>query len=74
MELFGCYQADGAMMVLLVIPGEKLLTEGAGLLNSAEFSGEARAVFQGFELRFRERVVIADMGPAMAFKDPQIRE
>ena len=52
MELFGCYQADGAMMVLLVIPGEKLLTEGAGLLNAAEFSGEARAVFQGFELRF----------------------
>jgi hypothetical protein len=40
------------MMVLVIVPGKKLLTEGASLLNAAELSGEAWAVLQGFELGF----------------------
>jgi hypothetical protein len=45
-------QADAGMTMLFVIPGEKLLTEGAAVLDAAEAVRELRTVFHGPELAF----------------------
>jgi hypothetical protein len=57
-----------------VLPGEKLTAKRPAVLDRAEASREPWTVFQGLELAFRKRVVIRDMGAAMGFGDPQIRQ
>ena len=43
-------QAESAMAMLLVVPGEELLAEGPGVLQRAEAFREPRPVFQSPEL------------------------
>jgi len=72
MEHFGCEQADAGVMVLDVVPGEEDLAEGAGVLDGSETIGKLGPVLQGFELAFREGIVIGDVRAAVGFGDTQV--
>jgi hypothetical protein len=49
-------EADAGVMVLVVVPAEEALAEGAAILERAEAIRELRTVLERFELRFRVRV------------------
>ena len=70
----GCrsQQLQPGMMMLVVIPGEEVLTETAGILDGAETVRVVRPVFHGFEVRFRERVVVGNMRTAMSLDDTEV--
>ena len=73
MYLLGRHQRDTAMMMLLVIPKEKVLAESPAILNGPKPLRELRAVLERPELGFRVRVVIADMRTTVGFRHPQVR-
>ena len=54
----------------MVVPGEEPLTEG----TACSIASESRAGTSGLELRFRVRIVIADMRPAVALGDTEVDE
>jgi hypothetical protein len=56
------------MMVLLVVPGKEVPTELLGVLDAAEALGKPRLILQGFEVAFRERVVVGGVRAAMRFR------
>ena len=58
MDLGGRAEADAAVVVLLVVPVEEAAQEAQAVLVRAEAIGKFRAVLQGLELRFGERVVV----------------
>ena len=68
----GGEEPNARVMVLGVVPRKEDLTEAAGVLEGAKALGEVGSVFQGLELAFRERVVIGDVGPAVALDDAQV--
>jgi len=49
----GSEQADPGMTMLLVVPVEELLAEGAAVLDAAESVRDLRAIFHGAKLAFR---------------------
>jgi len=55
-----------------VVPSKEWLAVGACVLDATEALGEVRSVLQRLELRLRERVVVRDVGPAVALGDIQI--
>jgi hypothetical protein len=57
---------------LLVVPLEKLLTEGAAVLDAAEAIRKIRSVLHGSELAFRIGIVVGDIRSAVAFGDTQV--
>ena len=65
-------QAEAGMTMLLVVPREELLTEGATVLNRAEALGKLGAVLHRAKLAFRIRVVIGDVRTAMGLGDAQV--
>jgi hypothetical protein len=65
-------QADGRVMVLLVVPGKERLKEGAGFFDAGEALREIGVIFEGLELRLRKGIVVARMGPPVGFGDPEI--
>jgi len=69
----GGEQAEPGMTMLLVVPGEEVLTKSTSILDGPKAFGEARPVFQGFEVALRIGVVVGDMGAAMGFGNPEIR-
>src|SRR5450631_1452052 len=58
--------------MLLVVPLEKLLAKGAAVLDAAEAIGELRTVLHGSKLAFRIRVVVGNIGSAVALGDTQV--
>jgi hypothetical protein len=58
----GGVQAEAAVAVLVVVPGEEVLAVRSCCLDRVEAAGEARPVLEGLELAFRERVVVALTG------------
>src|SRR5579863_1847848 len=60
------------MAVLFVIPLEKLLAEGAAVLDATEAIWKLRTVLHGSELAFRIRVVIGNIRSAVALGDAQV--
>ena len=58
MHLVGRHQSNTDVVVILVVPGEEAAAEGPGILDAAEALGELRLVFQGLEVRLRERIVV----------------
>ena len=58
--------------MLRVVPIEEVLAMGAGILDAAEAFRKVGAIFQGPELRLRERVVVGDVGSAVGLGDVQI--
>ncbi len=72
-EHFRREQTDAAVVVLGVVPEQGDLAERAGILDRAEpFGGNSARAFQGFELAFRERVVIGDVRAAMGLGDAEV--
>ncbi len=55
---------DAAVSVLGVVPRKERPTVIRGMLDAGEATREAGLIFQGLELRFRERVVVADLRSA----------
>ena len=74
MDIIGGEHRDPGMAVLGVVPGEERPAEGDGGGNVFEAPREARVILQGLELRFGERVVIADLGAAQRAGDPEVGE
>ncbi len=66
--------ADAGVPMGVVVPGEEPLTEGTGVLDGVKARREVGLVLQGLEVRFRVRIVIADMRPAVASGDTEIGE
>jgi hypothetical protein len=54
--------ADARVLMLVVLPGEELLTEGACIGQATEARGEVSSVLQGLELGLAERVVVGHVG------------
>src|SRR4051794_26405194 len=60
-----CHQCNAGVSMLVVVPVEESLAEGAAVLNATEALGELRPVLHGFELALGKRIVIGGVGPAM---------
>ena len=69
MDIIGGEHRDPGMAVLGVVPGEERPAEGDGGGDVLEAPREAGVILQGLELRFGERVVIADLGAAQRAGD-----
>src|SRR4051812_17180718 len=67
-------QPNAGMVMLLVVPAEEVSAEATGVLDAAEALRKPRPVFECFELRLREGVVIRDVGSRMRLSDPEVRE
>ena len=52
MDYGGSHHADSGVAMVVVVPGEKGLTESATVLNAAEGIGKLWAIFHGAELAF----------------------
>ena len=61
-------------MMLLIVPIEEAAAERLGVLDTAEALRELRLVFHGFEVAFRERIVVGGVRPAVGFGDAEIGE
>src|SRR6202051_2865569 len=68
------HQADASMVMLLIVPVEEAAAERLGILDAAEALWELGLVFHGFEVAFRERIVVGRMRPAVGFGDAEIGE
>ncbi len=62
------------MSVLGVVPREERAAVARGMLDAGETTRKAGLVFQGLELRFRERIVVADLRSAERSCDPEVGE
>jgi hypothetical protein len=60
-------KGDAGVAVGLVVPVEELLAELSGVFDAAEAVGEVGAVFEGFEVRFGEGVVVTDVGGSVSW-------
>ena len=60
-DVGGGVQAEAAVAVVVVVPGEELLAVGSGGLDRGEAAGEAGPVLEGLELGFGVGVVVADV-------------
>jgi hypothetical protein len=65
-------QPEAGVPVLLVVPPEKLLTEGAAVLDAAEAVREVRPVLHRAELALRMQVVVGNRGAAVRLGDAQV--
>ena len=52
MDHGGSHHADSGVAMVVVVPREESLAEGAAVLNTAEAIGKLGAVFHGAELAF----------------------
>ena len=58
-----CEIAQAAVMVGVVVPREQVVRDGARVFEGAEACGKLRSVFEGAELGFGKRIVIAHARP-----------
>src|ERR1019366_4452131 len=65
-------QFDAGVAVLLVVPSEKVLAKGSGILDTAKPFREVRPVLQRAKVAFRIRVVVGNIGAAVRFGDAQV--
>ena len=66
------YVAEARVSVHRVVPSEEGLAVSPGVLDAAQARREVQPVLQRFELRLRVRVIVRDIGPAVALGDVQI--
>src|SRR5208283_3501356 len=74
MYLIGRHQADASVVMLLIVPVEETAAERLCILDTAEALWELGLVFHGFEVAFRERIVVGRMRPTVGFGDAEIGE
>ena len=67
-DVRGGQVGDPAVAVFVVVPGEEPLAEGQGVFVGAEAVGEPGLVLGGLELALGVRVVVGDVGPAVALR------
>lgn len=72
MDLFRGHERNARVAMLVVVPVKERLAERSCVVDGAKPFGELGTIFQGLELCFRERVVIALIGPAVGFGDPEV--
>ena len=72
MDLFRGHERNAGMAMLVVVPVKERLAERSCVLDGAKPFRELGTIFQGLELCFRVRVVIAQIGPAVGFGDPEV--
>ena len=60
-DLVRCHQADPGMVMVLILPIEKVATESFGVLDATEALREARLILEGFEVALGERIVVGGM-------------
>ena len=70
-DVGGGVQAEPAVAVVVVVPGEEFLAVRPGGLDRGESRGKRRPVFQGLELRFGVRVVVGDVRAGVGLGDPE---
>ena len=58
--------------MLVIVPGEKLLAEGAAVLNTAETIRETGPVFHRAKLAFRIGIVVGNIGSAVRLGDAKV--
>jgi hypothetical protein len=58
MDLIGRHETNAGMVMLLVVPIEEAAAEGLGILDAAEALWKLGLVFHGFEVAFRERIIV----------------
>jgi len=68
------HQTNAAVTVDGVVPTEEDLAVCTGVLDRTEACREVWPVLQGFELRFRVRIVIRDVRAAVRFADIEVHE
>jgi hypothetical protein len=66
--------ADAGAPMGVVVPGEEPLAERPGVFDGVKACRKIGLVLQGLEPRFRVRIVIADMRPAVTLADTEIGE
>ena len=71
-DLVWGHQAEAGVVMGLVVPGEERPAEPFRVLDAAEAARERRLVFEGFEVAFREWVVVGGMRPAVRLGDAEI--
>ena len=71
-QRFRGQQGDAAVAVLAVIPGEKLLAEGARVLDGSEALGKSRPVLEGLELALGVGIVVGDVRSAVGLGHAQV--
>src|SRR3990172_4246720 len=72
MDVFRREESDPGMVMLSIVPGEKVLAERPAVLGTAEAFRKLRPVFHSFEVGLRIGVVIAHIRAGKAFRNPQI--
>lgn len=73
-DLLGRKSGQTGMVVGSVVPLEIVGAPGSGVLGVGEFHRIIRLAFLGFELRFAERIVVADAGAAMTGGDAELAD
>ena len=51
MDIGGCHQIEAGVVMFMVVPGEEVLAEAAGIFNGAEAVREVGPVLHRFKLR-----------------------
>ena len=72
MDHGGRHHSDAGVTVVVVVPNEERLAEGAAVLNAAEAIRKLGTILHGVELAFRIRIVVGGVGPAVGFGDAEI--
>lgn len=72
MDHFRTEHRDPAVTVLAVVPEEETAKDLSGLLCAAEAIGDLGTKLHGFEVAFRERIVIACVRTRVALDNPQL--
>jgi len=65
----GRHVTDPGVSMVVVVPGKEPLAERTGVLDGLKAGRKDRLILKGLELRFRVRIVVADVGPAVALGD-----
>src|ERR1017187_8752949 len=64
-DLVGRHQSDSGVMMITIIPVEKIAAERLRVFDAAEPLWKLRLIFQSLEAAFRKRIVVGSVGPAV---------
>ena len=62
------------MPMFPVVPGEESAAKETRVFDEAENLREVGSILEGFELRFRKRVVVARIRPAVGLGDSEVAQ
>jgi hypothetical protein len=68
----GREEAEPTVMLFVVVPAEEILPERTAILDRPEAFGKLRTILERLDLRFRKRIVVRHLRPAVRFHHAQI--